>query len=326
MWFNRLKVRTRIYLGFGVLVALSLGLVGFGVYQLSGIGVQVGKMDALAGNTERVLVATRELEAIRRAETRYLLDAADSALKDARDNATESRALMVDAGQATLSEERRRRYRDVQDTLDAHTRLLEQFVQLTKTYAEERGKLFSGGDALTAAADKLVAAARASSDPAVAAAAAAVERGALLVRVANWRFMATLDKAGPATFKTNAAKAGEAIDKLAGVVGPDVKALIAPVHAALAAYETSFTAYAAARLAAQDLYDNQMRPQIEAMQALLDKAATSLKQGFDGSRAVASGVISDASLLEEALAGIALIVGGGLALLIGRGIVRPPLA
>ena len=77
MWFNRLKVRTRIYLGFAVLVALSLGLVGFGVYQLSGIGVQVGKMDALAGNTQRVLLATRELEAIRRAETRYLLDAAE---------------------------------------------------------------------------------------------------------------------------------------------------------------------------------------------------------------------------------------------------------
>jgi hypothetical protein len=33
----RLKVRTRIYLGFAVLVVLSLGIAAFGVYQLSGV-------------------------------------------------------------------------------------------------------------------------------------------------------------------------------------------------------------------------------------------------------------------------------------------------
>ena len=67
----RLKVRTRIYLGFAVLVVLSLGIAAFGVYQLSGVSTNVGKMDLLATSTQRVLTITRQLEAIRRAETRH---------------------------------------------------------------------------------------------------------------------------------------------------------------------------------------------------------------------------------------------------------------
>ena len=323
MRFDRLRIRTRIYAGFLTLVLLGAALAGFGVYRMSDIGIQVRKMNALAGNVQRVLLATRNLEAVRRAETRYLLDAGDMALKDARDNAVKADALMVEAGQATLSEERRRLYGEVRDMLTAHAHKLDQFVQLTKTAVDQRAKLFTGGDALTAATDKLIAAVHAKGDDAIAGAAAPVEEAVLLVRIANWRFMATLDKAGPATFKTNAEKAHAALATLERNASPDILALIAPVKTALTAYETSFTAYSTARIAANDLYDEQMRPEIIAMQEKLDTAVTSLTQGFDGARDTATAVIANGSLLEEALGGIALVLGTVLALLIGRGIVGP---
>jgi hypothetical protein len=56
-------VHRRIYLGFAALVVLSLGIAVFGVIQFAGIGGDVGRMDILAGNTQRLLTVSRQLEA-----------------------------------------------------------------------------------------------------------------------------------------------------------------------------------------------------------------------------------------------------------------------
>jgi len=47
---NRLKVLGSIYLGFGLLVALALGVAGFGVFQFSSVGQQNLTAEAVAGN------------------------------------------------------------------------------------------------------------------------------------------------------------------------------------------------------------------------------------------------------------------------------------
>src|ERR1700739_4247975 len=75
MRFIRLKVRTRIYLGFAALAALGLCIALFGLYQTSDVGTEVSKMDALSSNSVRVLTMGRQFEAIRRGGTRYLIDA-----------------------------------------------------------------------------------------------------------------------------------------------------------------------------------------------------------------------------------------------------------
>jgi methyl-accepting chemotaxis protein len=323
MGFNRLRVRTRIYLGFGTLVILGLCLAAFGIFQLGQVGTEVRKMDALGANTQRVLNVAHNLEAVRRAETRYLLDGGEAALKDARDNAARANTLLTDAAQATLSEERRKTYRAIQDTLGAHGTNLDQMARLTAAWLAERAKLFSGGDALTAAASRVLESARATHDPAISTAAGNLETTVLLVRVANWRFMATEDKAGVGTFKTNLEHADAAIISLQKLATPEVVALIAPVQSALAGYAASFTAYSTAKLAVATLFTEQMRPQILAMQQQLDTAATSLARAFDASRNAAADVVSSASLWSIVLAGIALVAGGVLALVIGRGIVGP---
>jgi methyl-accepting chemotaxis protein len=323
MGFIRLKVRTRIYLGFAALVALSLGIAIFGVFQFGGVGTDVGKMDVLAANTQRVLTAARGLEVMRRAETRYLIDAPEASMKDAMDNASQTGLLLGEAAKIAISEERRKVFTSVQDGLRAHLSNVDKFRDLSTTWVAERTKLFSGGDALTSATDKLVAAARAATDPAESNAANAVERTVLLVRIANWRFMATEDKAGVATFNTSAEKARVTIADWKKIAGPEVVQLAAPVEAALAAYAASFTAYSTAKLAVEALYNGEMRPQIVAMQSQLDGAAATLKQSFDASRSGVMAATASASLFQEILAVVALVIGAGLAFVIGRGIVRP---
>jgi methyl-accepting chemotaxis protein len=321
--FNRLTVRARIYIGFAALVVLGVALAIFGVYQLSTVGTNVGKMDALAANTQRALATTREFEAIRRAARRYSSDASEASLKEARDSASRADTLLTDSAQATLSEERRKIYRVVDDTLRTIRTQLDQLGQLGSTWIAERAKLFSGGDALTAATEKLVTAARASNDEALGNAADRVESSVLLVRVANWRFIATEDKGGVNTFQTNAEKANAAVAAVQKLATPNVAQLIAPVQAALAAYESSFKAYSTAKLATGTLFEEQMAPQLIAAQGQLDTALTSLTQNFDESRTTAQTTISNASLLQMVLAAAALVMGVGLAFLIGRSIVRP---
>ena len=323
MHFTRLKVRTRVYLGFAALLALSLGIALFGVFQFSGVDANVRKMDALAGNISRILTLTRQLATIDLAETRYLSDPDPSLLGSATDVTKRADGLLNEADRVAVSAERRQIYRSVKEALAAHGTNIDRFAQLGSSWNAERAKLFTGGDALTAAAGRLVQAARAAHNPALSDAAAVVESTTLLVRVANWRFMATLDKNGPATFKTNAGHAHAAIEALQRVATPDVAALVQPVQTALSDYETAFAAFSSARLAAAAFYAEQMRPQLEAMQHQLDTAVESQSHDFSGSRAVAAATISGASWWQEVLAVAALALGAGLAFVIGRGIARP---
>ena len=258
----RLKVRTRIYLGFAVLVVLSLGIAAFGVYQLSGVSTNVGKMDLLATNTQRVLTITRQLEAIRRAETRYLFDATEASMKDARDNASAADALLTDAIKVVLTDERRKAYHAVQDTLRAHLTNLDHFGQLSTTWVAERARLFAGGDALTAATDKLVAAARASNDEN---AGNAADAGRTHHAAGPFGKLAIYCHAGQRRCRHIQDRSGNARPPLAemqSVASAEVVQLIAPVQTALTAYEASFTAYSTARLGVGALYNDQMRPQI----------------------------------------------------------------
>ncbi len=244
-------------------------------------------------------------------------------MKDARDNASQADRLLTNAIKTVLSEERRKTYTAVQATLHELTANLDPFAQASAAWVAARAKLFAGGDALTAATDKLTAAARASNNEAAGTAADAVDRTILLVRVANWRFMATEDKAGVATFKTNAGNAHAALGTMQKAATPEVAQLVAPVQAALEAYEASFTAYADAKLKAESIYSDQLRPRILAMQQQLGTAETSLTQNFADSRTTAFATISGAGWSDAFLAALALLLGAGLAFVIGGGIVRP---
>jgi len=95
-----------------------------------------------------------------------LIDAPEAAMKDARDNATRANTLSGDAVPNVVSEERREIFRNVQEGLRTYGADLDKLRELSATWFADRAKLFSGGDALSAATEKLVGAARASSDPA----------------------------------------------------------------------------------------------------------------------------------------------------------------
>ena len=53
MSFLNLRIRGRLYSGFGILLLFCAGLAGFAVYQLSGIHDQVGRLTVQSKNAIR---------------------------------------------------------------------------------------------------------------------------------------------------------------------------------------------------------------------------------------------------------------------------------
>jgi len=322
MSITRMTIRSRLYGGFALLVLVAMALAAFAVVQFWGTEGQVGKMSALSENTIRVLEVSRDLEQMRRSALRYRFDGVEENLKGvAIKHATE---LLQAAAKATLSDERRKAYNAVEAGIAEFVHKRDGLVAATRQMAAAKARLFSGGDELTAATAKLLTAARATGDTAVARPAVEIETAVLLVRVANWRFLATQDPKGPATFKANVGKAEEAIAALESHTLPEsLRATVAPVKAALAAYAASFEETAAELVKAADIFDNQMVPQIESLQKIIASAEASLTGDFTATRQATGETIAATVRTQQIVALVALLLGAAIAFLVGRSIIRP---
>ncbi|ACL56526.1 hypothetical protein [Methylobacterium nodulans] len=212
----RIGIRSRLYAGFGSLVLITAGLGGFSLYQQSSI---VGQFEQRARYDQRArTVFDAEAQATRLAGLSEIYRSTWSAervpqMEEAR-HATETISATMAGG--ALSEERRQIYTRMRDEAQALKGELQRLAAAGSAIASEKAKLFTGGDELTRATDRLLAEIRARGDAAQVAQGALVEAAVLLVRVANWRFLATLDPKGPATFAMNAGKAEAALKSLRG--------------------------------------------------------------------------------------------------------------
>jgi hypothetical protein len=112
---QQLRVKTRIYLGFGVLVALSAGISGFGVDRLSRVDTQTMALGDVTTNATRIQEAALRLETVRRAATRYVATSEDDALKTTRDSMTVASDQLKQATATAISQDQRRSYETAQD-------------------------------------------------------------------------------------------------------------------------------------------------------------------------------------------------------------------
>ena len=322
MLLRNLTIRTRLYAGFITVVAISLGVAAFGSIQLTNVKTEVTRLDIMANNLSRVLTSAGHIEAMRRAETRYRLDGDESARKEVEERLAAATSLLTEAVTTSLSEDRRQAYAGVRSWLVGHRGLNEQFVKSTQVTQAAQKQLFSGGDHLTAATTRLMETS-ANSEPSVAVAAGKINAAVLLVCAANWRFMATHDQNGPATFTKNVELANASIAVFEKVGSPAEQALLQPIRISLEAYAAAFRVYSEAELRNIEIYHNQLRAGIIAMQGTLGVAETSLRAGFAEEGKNTQALMSRAALLQEVFGALAVLLGTVAAITISRGIVGP---
>ena len=264
-----------------------------------------------------------QLEASRRSMLRYRFYMDADSLNGIRDSLAKATELLRQATAVTASPDQLRALASLQDGLRSYSGLADKAVELQIEIATQRKALFTQGDELTAATDRLVQNTVSSDDIAVSIATAAAEKAVLLVQVANWRFLATLDPKGPATFKTNREKAEAALASLEAMLDEEPRKFLSTVRAVLNAYTSSFNRISEASLALNTVFDNDIVPTIVGMQKQLETMRLASVANFVESRQASDTTIASATLLQSVLTGVALLLGVALAIIIGRGIVNP---
>ncbi|MEA2778422.1 MAG: hypothetical protein QOF90_3828, partial [Acetobacteraceae bacterium] len=323
MVLNRFGLRTRIFLGFGLLIALTLGIAAFGTYGLSTVGQEIGKMEELASNVQRVQNIVLRLEVILRGLTRYRVDADPEALRDVTASTARAITLLAESAKFAGSEQRRAMYGSIAEKLQATAPKGEHYASLTATGIAGRKKLLEMGVSLGAAAGQLADIAEAGGDATEAAAAVAVRAAMRAIVGKSLSFLASSDPVWLADFRKQVDVTARAFSNLEKDPSPRVKAAIPPLRSMLDSYITTFGMIAAAVTEGDVLYSQQIRPAIQDMQDTAGKAMESLSAGFDSAARNANNVASSTFVDQLSLSAGGTVMGLVLAFLIARSIIRP---
>ncbi len=316
-----LRIRGRLYGGFGILVLFGVALAAFAVWQLGAIHIQVNKMMGLSETTLRVSEISTELQAMRRAVLRYVFDHDKPSIAEAQERARNATELLAAALRVTQSEERRNIYTTVEkDIAELTQNRVELAGAVDKTVAG-KAILFPVGDKLAADVAKVVEAAHgtAAADGAV-----NLERDVLLVRVANWRFLATHDKNGINTFKASVDKAHRSAAAMeAAELTPGHRTLVGAVKADLDDYAKAFEAAAPNLLKSDEIYYKSISPLTRSAIEKLDGAKKSLLADLAATRTQTAETISSTTTMQEVVAALAFVIGALIAWMVARSIVNP---
>jgi methyl-accepting chemotaxis protein len=322
MSFLRIGIRGRVCSGFCLLIALTLLLASFGVWALSSIQADIGKTRKLAENRSQALEFKRQFEVMRRATQNLHETGSEADLAAGARAATTAIELMQEAAKMALSDERRDIYNDLKAGVVAFQTRQQVLLDAMRTAEAERAKLISGGGELTAAAEKLLVAARGIEDLAILKSVHSVESELLLTSLANWRFLATGDPKGPGTFNARAESVVEAIKALEGLAPPnEVGIAVASARSALDAYWKSFAVISAALLKSDEVYNEMVVPLV-GMQEAVGTVEASLQKDYISFRLSVDESIKRTISLQELMAVLSPLIGLAVAVSIGHGVTR----
>src|SRR5882757_213311 len=321
MSFLNLRIRGRLYGGFGALVLFCAALAGFAVWQLWGIDTQVAFMTLQSKNAIRAGEIATELQATRRALLRYAFDQDEASFAESEKHLSKITHLLEEAARTTPSEERRAMYTNAIKEMAEMTTKRAALGEAIKQMLAGRNLLFTDGDQMAADVQKFVDAADKTD---FAHEVSALETKVLLVRVANWRMLATRDSKGIATFKANTGKAQQQIARLEKADLPsDLAALLATVKTGVGKYAEAFEKTGPNLLLGDELYYKAITPAIMGTVEKMDSAQAAIGQLFEKAGADTESHISTTVTVQETVAGAATLLGLMIAFLVSRGIVNP---
>jgi methyl-accepting chemotaxis protein len=321
MSFLNFRIRGRLYGGFGILLVFCAALAGFAVSQLTSIRDQVALMELQSKNAIRVGDITTDLQAIRRTILRYTFDQDEASLADSDKRLTNVSETLEQAIRTTRSEERKAAYREASKEVAALKTKRAAIVDAIKQMQAGRALLFTDGDQMAADVQKFVDAAQGTP---FAHDANMLESKVLLVRVANWRMLATRDAKGIDTFKANFGKAQAQLAHAEKLDLPaDLAKLLALVKTGLAKYAEAFEKTGPNLVRGDELYYKEITPVVVKAIEKMDQTKVAIGQAFEKTISETNDRVSTTTTMQETVAGIAVLLGLAIAYLIARGIIRP---
>ena len=315
------RIRGRLYGGFGILLLFCAVLAGFAVWQLTAIREQVAVMELQSKVTIRVSDIATELEAFRRGMLRFIWDQDEASLAETGRRLTKVKGLLEEAERTTIIDERRAIYGALlKDVAELQTKR-DNVSDTIKQLQAGRAALFTDGDQMAADVQKFVDEAQGTP---FAQAANTLETKVLLVRIANWRMLATRDAKGIETFKANASKAQAQITELEKLGLPaNLASQLASVKNGVAKYAAAFDKAGPNLVRSDELYYKSFAPLVASAVETMDKTKVSISEAFEKTNAATSDRVNGTITAQETVAALAVLLGLAIAYLIARGIIRP---
>ncbi|HTF77713.1 MAG TPA: methyl-accepting chemotaxis protein [Bradyrhizobium sp.] len=321
MSFLNLRIRGRLYGGFGALLLFCAGLAGFAVVQLGAIHTEVASLTVQSKNTIRVTEIAAELQGTRRALLRYTFDQDEASFAEAEKRMSKIADLLEEGIKTSISEERRAHYKEAIKEIAELKAKRVALGDAVKQMLAGRNLLFTDGDQMAADVQKFVDAADKTD---FSHEANALETKVLVLRVANWRMLATRDAKGLANFKTNFEKAQQQIAALEKANLPsNLAVLLAPVKTGVGKYAEAFDKTGPNLLLGDELYYKGITPVIVDIIGKMETAKAGIGQAFEKIATETEDRISNTTVTQEMVAGAAVLIGLLIAFFIARGIIGP---
>jgi methyl-accepting chemotaxis protein len=316
-----LRIRGRLYSGFGALVLFGLAGSGFAVWQMTEVSNQVESMSLLSANNIRVAQIASELYATRGAVLRYSFDQDEASLSEAdKLLAGVMTGLEKVIGNST-AESRRAAYRAiVKDVADVNAKR-QTLGDAGRQVVTGRQVLQEAGDKLASSLRKLVISTR---NTTYGQGSTKLESDTLLVQVANWRFFSSRDEKNIATFKDQVRIAQQQIGEMEKMeMPPTLAALFGTIRTNLTNYATLFDKASASLLVADGIFNTSISPTIASAIGKIEDIKSSIQQKQTQTVTATNERISNTVSLQEIVAAGVTLAGLLIAFLIARGIIGP---
>ncbi len=325
---KRLPLRARIFLGFGLLIVLMLGIAAYGSYGLSTVGEEIDKMDGIAGNANRLQELALRIETIRRGLAEYQAEPGVSTLREVTDAEARATTLLAKSAEFTLSAKRRAMFNGLAARLHDMAAEQERFATSLAAGLASRNQVVADDDAVRAGLSRIAAAIDTGGmvpapPSAVATQIAALRLAVLDTESTGMRVLVVPRPERLALFDHQAAGAGRALVALEAAVPPEERAAIRQLAASLAAYASDVGRTTAAMSESGVIFSTRLQPTISVMQATSEKALGKLLLGFDEVNQRASATASSTLMDQLGLSAAATVIGIVLAVIIAHTIIRP---
>ena len=320
----KIGIRSRLYSGFGALMLLSVGIGAVAQYQFSNIVSQYDTRGRIEANTRKLFTINGLTDRFVAQSIEYKANPKPELLTALEQTRQSLVTLGNDVVKNTISEERKKLYAQLRDRAQD---LREDVVHLGKSSTvavETRTRLVGGGNELTRLTNVLVSEVKAKGSEVQISNAQSFESAVLLVRVANWRFLATMDPKGPATFNESiqrAVAAGKALRDLDP--SRQFTTAIKVAEEALNAYAAAFHETAKALEESRVSFEDGVRPKAAAIEAAGQKARGTAEARMAEILSDTEASVAIAGKVQLGLIALVVILSGALAFLIARSIIRP---
>ncbi|WP_051002358.1 methyl-accepting chemotaxis protein [Magnetospirillum molischianum] len=252
----------------------------------------------------------------------YVSEGMEGAAGDFTDAIAEASKALGALAENTIDAGRRESYLQARRDLLDHGEKFRHVIMAVTAENTHRGELRKRGETMTLSTAKLTAAAIAIHDPAVTQAAVTFDSSIILVRMGAWRFLATKETDDTIGFKDNVEKALANLTALTKISNGALRPLADPVAASIKEYAATFE-LVAADVETMDKLFVEMRDQALSIENRMETAEKNVVERFNRVQAENIEKVTTSLQVQSILAAVEILLGIGLAIIIGRVIVGP---